>query len=171
VDGGGQGLPVTPLRRRPDQPEVGHLDRLAGQQEVLGLHVQVHHPGVVGVVEGVGHRPEQLGGGLRAQAPLVVEHLAQGPAADMLHHDPGQPPLLARVVDGDHVRMGQPGGRAGLAPELLGEPAVAGELGAGHLDRDHPVELPVVAAVDDRHAALGDAGDDLVAAAAERPAD
>ena len=171
VDGGGQGLPVAALGGRPDQAEVGHLDRLAGQQEVLRLDVEVDDAGMVGVVEGVGHRPQQLGGGLGAEAVLAVEHLAQGPAADVLHHDPGQAPLLARVVDGDDVGMGQAGGRAGLAPELVGEPAVAGELGAGDLDRHHPVELPVVAPVDDGHAALGDAGDDLVAAAAERPAD
>jgi hypothetical protein len=171
VDGGGQGLAVAALGGRPDQPEIGDLDRLAGQEQVLRLHVQVDHAGVVGVVEGVGHRAEQLGGRLGAEAALAVEQVAQGPAADVLHHDPGQAPLLARVVHRDHVGMRQAGGRAGLAPELLGEAAVAGELGAGDLDRHHPVELPVVAAVDDRHAALGDACDDLVAAAAERPAD
>ena len=131
VDGGGKGLPVAALGGRPDQAEVGHLDRLAGQQEVLRLDVEVDHPGVVGVVEGVGHRAEQLGGGLRAQAPLAVEQVTQGPAADVLHHDPGQPPLLARVVDGDHVGVGQPGGRPGLAPELLGEARGRGRTRGG----------------------------------------
>src|SRR5215218_3214006 len=171
VDGGRQGLSVAALGGRPDQPEVGHLDRLAGQEEIFRLHVEVDDAGVVGVVEGVGHRAQQLGGGLGAEAPLAVEQVAQGAAADVLHHDPGQAPLLARVVDGDHVGVRQAGGGAGLAPELLGEAAVAGELGAGHLDGHHPVQLPVVAAVDDGHAALGDAGDDFVATAAEGPAD
>ena len=115
-----------------DQPEVGHLDRLRGEQQALRLDVEVDHAGVVGVVEGVGHRAEQLGGGVGAEPPLAVEQVPQGAAADVLHHDPGAA-LLARVVHGDDVGVGQAGGRPGLAPNWSENPAVAGELGAGTL--------------------------------------
>jgi hypothetical protein len=171
VDGGGQRLPVAALGGGPHQPEVGDLDRLAGEQDVLRLDVEVGDAGVVGVVERVGDRAEQLGGGLRVQPALGVEQAAERLAADVLHHDPGQPSLLAGVVDGDDVGVGEPGGGPGLPPELLGEGAVAGQLRPGHLDRDRPVELAVVAPVDDRHAALGDAGDNLVPPPAEGSAD
>ena len=36
---------------------------------------------------------------------------AQGAARDKLHHDPRRTVELHDVVDGDHVRMVQPGGR------------------------------------------------------------
>jgi hypothetical protein len=155
--------------RRPHQPEVGHLDGVVGEQDVLGLHVEVGDAGPVGVLERLGDAADQLGGGLHVQPADPVQQVPQGLAADVLHHDPGQPAVLAGVVDGDDVGVGEAGGGERLAPELLGEGPVAGELGAGDLDRDHAVELPVVGAVDDRHAAAGDLGDDLVAPA-EGPA-
>ena len=75
--------------------------------------------------------------------------------------------LLARVVDGDDVRVRQPGRQARLADEPLPEPLVGGRRRVEELDRDEPVELAVARHVDDRHAAVAERALEPVAAAGD----
>src|SRR6266516_1391222 len=169
---GGTGQRVVPgAVGRPHQPEVRDLDRVAGQQDVLGLDVEMGDAVPVGVVERVADLAEQRRGGLGVEPPARLQHRPQGLAVDQLHDDEGQAALLTGVVDRHDVGVGEPRRGAGLAVELLAEVAVAGELGAGDLERDDPVELPVVRPVDGRHPALRDERDHLVAPSAEAAAD
>ena len=75
--------------------------------------------------------------------------------------------LVALVVDGDHVGVGEPGGRPRLPHEPSRELVVVAEAGVHHLDGDGPVETDVGGFVDAGHAAAGDARPDAVTAVEE----
>ena len=98
-----------------------------------------------------------------AQRAVGADHVAEGAAVHVLHHDEGGALLLAPVVDRDDGGVVQAGGRLGLEAEALDERRVARELGEQHLERDGTVELAVVREVDVGHAAASDLADDLVA--------
>ena len=71
--------------------------------------------------------------------------------------------VLADGVDGDDVRMAQPGDGVGLGPESV-ELIGRGVLALGdHLDRHDPAELLVAGLVDDAHTAAAQQLEDLVA--------
>ena len=125
------------------------------QQDVLGLDVAVHEPGVVGGLQPVEQLPAQLHGLLDAQVPPPVEQVPQRGAGHVLHHDIGQALMDALVEHGHHVRMREPRDGLGLVREGLHvEPRHTG--GRDHLHRDSAVEALVVRLVDIGHAAARD---------------
>lgn len=68
--------------------EVGE-ERPAGaplQEDVVGLHIQVHDPGLGGGVQGLGHLPEHLPHRRGAQGTGPAHPLAQALAVDVRHH-------------------------------------------------------------------------------------
>jgi hypothetical protein len=82
---------------------------------------------------------------------------------DQLHHDPWTAVLLDDVMDGDHARVVEHGGGAGLAEHAvikqhaLADPQLSGQ---GHLfDRDVPVEHFVVGPPHGAHTAPADHGE------------
>jgi hypothetical protein len=82
---------------------------------------------------------------------------------DVAHRHVQEAVLLARVVDGDHVRVLDRRRGAEFAPEALAELRVLGELGRDHLQRHLALERDVRRAVDDAHpAAAADAADYVV---------
>jgi hypothetical protein len=72
--------------------------------------------------------------------------------------------VLADVVDGDDVGVGEVGGGLGLAAEAGYEGAVAGVLFAEDLDGDYATEDVVASLVDGGHTAATDGGDEGIAA-------
>src|SRR5262249_8678038 len=71
---------------------------------------------------------------------------------------------LAEVVGAEDVPVGDATGELDLLLEAVEERGVVLQhLVAKHLERDHLVELAVVRAVDDTHAALADRAQDVVA--------
>jgi hypothetical protein len=163
---------------RAGQPEVGHLhhrvDQAAtagrlGDQDVLRLDVAVYQSGPV---RG-GHRGEHLlqdrQGLGRWQPSLVGQQVAQGPAADVLHHQVGQAVVGALVVDGHHVGVGQPGDGLGLVGEPVQETGVGVLTGMDDLQRDRPLQPLVEGGVDGRHATTRDPPTDPVPPVDERP--
>ncbi len=152
----------------PRDAEVGDLRRVVvGHQDVAGLDVAVDGaPGVRGG-EAVGDLRADPGRALRKQRPVLGHDLGEGPAGDVLHHQPDVVALLDRVVDRDHVAMVERRGRAGLAegpgqvgrglprqvPDLLDghrptQPLVAAQPDAAHPSTAH-LPLHAVAAGDD----------------------
>ena len=98
---------------------------------------------------------------------LLADHVAQRVSGDVLHREEDRAVVVALVVDAHHVGVVEPGGRAGLADEPLGEVVVVTEAGVHHLDGDGAVEADVGGLVDTRHAAAGDATADAIAAVEE----
>ena len=97
-----------------------------------------------------------MDGELRAKSLLVVEQLAQALAVDELHHHGLAAVVLDRVVNGDDVRMVQPGDGDRLAPESLGDHRIGGEVRLQPLDGDLAIELDVGRQPHLGHAALRD---------------
>ena len=91
------------------------------------------------------------------------EPVAEDLALDERHGEPELAGGLARVVDGQDVRVLQPGGEADLALEALGAERV-GQLGVQHLERDGAVVPDVVREIDRRHAAAAELALDRVVA-------
>ena len=87
--------------------------------------------------------PADVDGELRAEALLPVEQLAQTLAVDELHHYGLAAVVLEHVVDGDDVRVIQPGDGDRFAPEPFGDHGIGGEVRLQPLDGDPAVELDV----------------------------
>ena len=113
------------------------------------------------------HRLEQRERPDRAHRRLLADDVAQRVPGDVLHGEEDRAVVVALVVDTHHVGVVEPGGRAGLAHEALGEVVVVAEAGVHHLDGDRAVEADVGGLVDTGHAAAGDATADAVAAVEE----
>jgi hypothetical protein len=96
----------------------------------------------------------------------LLEARGQCLALEKLHHEKRHAILLADVVEGADVRVGQLRDRAGLAIEALAELRVGGERGGKHLDRDRAIEARVACFVDFAHPARAKGGKDLVRAEA-----
>jgi hypothetical protein len=90
------------------------------------------------------------------QPPVALEDRRQVLALDVLHREVEQAVDLARVVDGDDVRMLQGGGDPGLAREPLAEAGGLGEVRRDDLDGGPPAQVQVLGAVDHAHAAAAD---------------
>jgi hypothetical protein len=128
-------------------------------QDVLGLEVAVDQAGAVR-----GRQPfarlDERAQDLAAVARPLLEPLAQGLTADVLHGD--EEPLTegSRVVDRDDVRVRQPRHRLRLTQKA--RPRVLPDL-LQELDRHLPVEVGVVGGVDGAHFAFAEQLDHDVA--------
>src|SRR5918998_466021 len=127
---------------------------LVVEQDVVGFYVAVDDAAAVGVGEA---RADLLAdpGELRVgQGTARVDKLLQVAAGEVLHDDVGDLRAvevpLPRVVDLDDVRVGEPGGRAPLAPEADADVRVAVH-GLQHLHGHGPVEYLVAAEKDAGH--------------------
>ncbi len=131
--------------------EVGEI--VAGEQDVLGFDVAVHHPGGVGGIQGRGdlthdgHRPG------RRQGAATLQQRADIGALDHPHVDEQLAVDFAVVVDGHHVGFLQPPGGVGLALHPLAKHGILGYLCRHQLERHHPVLDRVVGLVDLAHPA------------------
>ena len=82
------------------------------------------------------------------------QNLCQCRPRDVLHDDERPVVVLARVVDLDDVRMGQPGREPGLPQEASPEFVVSCQVLGENLERDRPVEFCVSCQIDGSHAAV-----------------
>ncbi|MEZ4452108.1 MAG: hypothetical protein R3B09_21770 [Nannocystaceae bacterium] len=150
------------LRAAAGEAEVHHPHpAVVAEHDVLGLDVAVDEPRGVGRREaaaGVEHHRQRL-----APADPLIEAGLEGDALDVLHRHPHPALIGAHVVDGDHVGVGEAGHRLGLA-EHPGAEVVARLRGRQELERDLPIELRIVAGVDDPDRAAADRPEDDVAA-------
>ena len=148
-----------PARRHhaPGQPEVGqvHVRRAAGRgvdQDVPRLDVTVHQAGGVRGVQGRGHRGDDRRRPVRPQPALPFDDHPQVVAGHEAHRDEQHAARLARVVDGDDVRVVHRRDRACLA----GEPPLHQVVPGQQLQRHHPAEPLVAGPVHRRHPAHAD---------------
>ena len=123
------------------------------QQHVRRLHVAVHERPAVGGVERPRHLAQQVQRPLRRELAVALEDRLQVLPVDEAHREVELAVVLARLVDGDHVRVVDRRGELRLAQEALAEALVLGQLGGDQLQRDGPLERQVGGAVDHAHAA------------------
>ena len=143
---------LDPLR----QAEVGEERGAALDQHVGGLDVAVDQALAVRGVERGGDLAADVDRAVRAQPALGAQHRGEVGALDVLHREVEQPVLLARVVDGDDVRVLQGSGDPRLAIEALAEARGLGQLGRDDLDRRAPAQVEVLSPIDQAHAAAPD---------------
>jgi hypothetical protein len=120
------------------------------------IHVAMDEALVVRRVQRLRHLPEDGDCALRLERSLLGEKLGQIRALDVPHGQEEQPFLLARLQDGDDVRVVEGGGDPRLAQETLTKPLILGELGGNHLERDLAPEPRVFGAVDRAHPPTAD---------------
>jgi hypothetical protein len=149
--GQGRGLGVRGVRAA-GEPEVEHHDAPVPDHHVLGLEVAVHDADRVGRREAASCGQEdvsELAPATRPRARPGVELRA----LDALGGKEDRVLMQADVVDRDHVGVAEPRQRLGLPQEARPVAGRAAPLVAQHLDRDLALELGIVGAVDDAHAA------------------
>ena len=142
---------------------------LAPMRMLAGLMSRCTTPLRVGDAERGGDLVGDLGRLHRVDVPVGPQDVGQRAALHVLHRHEVGVGVLAPVVDGDDVGVGQVGRRLGLAAEPLDEVRVGGELGEQHLDGDQTVEQQVARQEDVGHAAAPDALLDFVAVVEDRP--
>ena len=111
-----------------EELQAGRPARAARQEEVVGLDVAVDEAGRVRGGEDV-ERPVEDPGGLEERDRLAERQLVpEGAAGQELHHEErAAGAQLAVVVDGDGVRVAEPGRQPRLAPEA-GDGGPVGEV-------------------------------------------
>ena len=131
---------VAELADRRSDAEVGEVDTISLEQDVGRLHVAVHEATIVGVLEGGGHRGQQVGDVVGAERTVVGGVLFEGGPFDQPHGEIHQPIGLARLVHRHDVGVVERGG----GPPLTFEPSdglgVAGHDRVEHLDGDITVQ-------------------------------
>ena len=127
-----------------------------------GLMSRWTTPVPVGVVERARHLPRDRERLLEAELVLAVELVAERLAAHERQHVVEEAAGLARVDQGEDVRVVEPRGDLDLGQEPLGAEHRA-ELGAEHLEGDLAIVLEVGGEVDGGHAAGAELALDPVA--------
>ena len=161
---GGRHVPQQVLLHDGDA-EVGQVGPpLRVDQDVRRLDVPVDEPRLVGVAQGVGdlgHDP----GDLPVVGAAGLDPRRQVGALDPLADDEAGRALAAHVVDGDDVRVPQPGHLAGLDAALVHLALGDRPVHPGHLHGDDPLQPGVEAPVHPPEAAHADQGVEPVAVA------
>ena len=134
------------------QAEVEHLHEAAvGDHDVARLHVAVHHPAVVRLLERLGHLPRDREG-FRGGERAFAQTLEEGVAPHVLHGDEASllPLLLelAHLVDHRDVRMAERGGHAGFAEQTPRGAFVLFGVGPQHLEGHGAMQAQVLGQVD-----------------------
>jgi len=155
---------------RPCQTEVGDLDAsVVGDEHVLWLDVAMDEPRSVGGGECLQHRVEEHQCLLGGEWPEVAQDVTEGAARDVFHREVHVLAVGALVVDRDHMAVGEPRRRLGLALEAGDEGLIVGQVGVHDLQCDDAVEAEVCGDVDGGHPAAGDHALDAVPAVEDTP--
>ena len=133
------------------QPEVGQVGAVAVDEDVLRLHVAVDEPRAVGGVERGRNVREQDEHALRLELAALGEPLQVGSLHEPHRHEEARL-ALARLVDGNDVRMLERRLQHRLAPEALAEAGVGAQGRREDLERNDAVERELRRLVDRAHA-------------------
>jgi len=141
--------------------EIRDLDApLFVQQHVFRFDVPMHDALLVGELKrltDLRHDGQRL---LRLDMPFT-QQVAQGHPVHVFHQQEEHPARLAKVVNGDDVRMTQPGQGLGLALKAFCELRLGALLRRENLQGHQAVELRLACLVHHAHAAAAEALEDL----------
>ena len=139
---------------------------MAVDHDVAGLEVAVDEAFVVGVVEGGGQLPEDVGGLGQGQGAFPLhQEAAEGDAVDVFEDDEGDGSLAFEGEEADDVGVVELGQGLGLAGEAADEVGVFGQVFAEDFDGDPGHASAVEGEEDVGHAAAADGFEDFVAIA------
>ncbi len=170
ADGGTGRFGHGGLGQGPGQTEVGDAEAAVLVEDEVGrFDVAVDEAATVRVGEGLGGLDTHGRGLGHRDTAAVVEQVPQGPAAQVLEDQEGAALVLAPVVDGEDVGVGQGGGGLGLVAEAAQEVAVVGQAGVEDLDGHPALEDDVPGGVDGRGSPAAEGGFDPVAAREDPP--
>ena len=138
---------------------------VAGEEDVGRLDVTVHEPAGVRGVQRRADLRDDVGHAVGGQRPRRPHERPEVLPVDVAHRDVQLVAVLARVVDGQHVRVLDRRRRPRLAQEPRAEVGIAGQGGRDELERDDAVERQLRRPVHHAHAAT--AGEPLDAVTGE----
>jgi hypothetical protein len=141
--------------------EVGEQRLSVRDEQVLRLHVAMHHAVLVRIAQCVGHLADDAYRFSETERVVRVEAVAKRSAFDHWHDEIQEAVRAARVVERQDVRMLETRHQHDLAREPLGADGRR-VVGMQHLECDGPVVLEVVREVHGRHAAAADLAADTV---------
>jgi hypothetical protein len=118
----------------------------------VGLEVAVDHAALVRETGRAQDLDADVDGALRRQRRFALDQVLERATGQQLHRDVVGAVVAAAVEHVHHVRVLQPRGRRGLAPEALHELLVLGEAAVQHLQGHLAPEVRVLGAVHVRHA-------------------
>ena len=127
----------------------------AGEEDVFGLDVAVHHAALVRVGQRAGHLAPDAHGFLHREPVVRAQPLPHRVALDVRHHIVELVVRLSRIVDGEDVRVLEARGELDLAKEALGTERMR-QLVVQHLDRHEPLVAHVVREIDRRRSPTAD---------------
>ena len=104
----------------PGNAEVRDHRMVRLEEDVLGLHVAMHDPATMGVVERVGHFSRNLERVFQSQPAISIEPLSEGPSIHEGHHVVEKPVGFTGVEKRQNVGVGQLGRDLDLPQEPLG---------------------------------------------------
>jgi len=123
----------------------------------MGFDVTVNQARAVGVAESGTGLDEEGDGFFNGEAATLFNNGFEVGAGDMFHDDEQASGVVAEVVDGDDVGVGEVGGSFGFLAETFAEGRVTGEGFSENLNRHSAFKHEVVCFIDDGHAAFADA--------------
>jgi hypothetical protein len=141
--------------------EVGEV--VLGHQDIRRFDVAVHQPDAVRGGQGRGYLFDDRYCARRRER-AIGEEFGDGLTVDQPHRHVQAVVDLAEIMDGDDVRLVQPGGHLGLPTEPCLILLVVGEVRGQHLQCDHPVHGGVECPPHFAHAAPTQQVDQPVAA-------
>ena len=134
------------LAHRARDPKIDKIRKVVVVEQSVGrLDIPMHQSDLVRGMHCLGHLLDNQHRPGRIQR-TVGQHLSQVAAVDQPHVDIEAAVDLAVIVDGDDVRVVQPGSGVRLPAEPLGEAGVLGQVRRKHLDRHDSVGRGVVGA-------------------------
>ena len=136
-----------------------------GEQHVGRLDVAVDEPALVRDVQRRADLRDHVRDAIGGQGARRPHERPQVLPVDVAHRDVQLVAVLARVVDGEHVRVLDRRRRPRLAQEPRAEVGIAGQGGRDELQRDDAVERQLRRPVHHAHAAT--AGESLDAVTGE----
>ena len=144
------------LERLRDSEVRQHHAPVVVEHDVRRLHVAVHDAALVRMSQGARRFPEHALDVVHRQRLLLIEHILERRALDVLHHEVVEAAFTLDAIDGNDVRMVELGRRLRLLLEALDDMLVHRDVGRQHFDRDFALERQVVREKHGAHSALPD---------------
>ena len=152
-------IPVAQLR----QSEVEELHPRGREHDVRGLDVAMGDVMAMGERERLGHlRRDRQGLVERESALRAGQTGGQRLPLQQLHHEERMALVIADVVHGADVRMGEGRDAPGFALEALPADRVAAQFSVEQLDGDRAAEPSIAHPVDVTHPARAQRGEDFI---------
>ena len=145
------------------ESEAGQVDPVALEQDVRGFEVPVEEPDAVRGPERGGDPAEDAHGLRHLESPPLGDQFTEVGTVDPAHRGEEGAVGFVDLVDRDHARVVDRPGDPHLAPELLAQVLVGGELGPDDLHRDDSLEARLQRLVDLPRPSFADELEELVA--------